>query len=71
MLIRKLLWLNDISSNAQFDLSFDKLIYGGEEFADQSMKLSFGRGYIQIENLKLKSLTRTGRWKEGPWNCEK
>ncbi len=55
MLIRKLLWLNDISSNAQFDLSFDKLIYGGEEFADQSMKLSFGRGYIQIENLKLKS----------------
>ncbi|MBP7709937.1 MAG: AsmA family protein [Rickettsiales bacterium] len=55
LLVRKLLWLNDIVSTAEFDLSFDKLIYSGEEFLDQSVKLKFGRGYIQIDDLKLTS----------------
>jgi flavodoxin len=55
LLIKKLLWLNDIASTADLELNFDKLIYGGEEFLDQSAKLKFGRGYIQIDDLKLTS----------------
>jgi hypothetical protein len=54
-LIRKLLWLNNISSSARFDLNFEKLIYRGEEFRNPSMKLSFGRGYVGIEDLMLNS----------------
>ena len=54
-LIKKLFWLNEINVSADFDLSFDKLIYAGEEFLNQSMKLKFGRGYIQVDDMKLLS----------------
>ncbi|NBV06737.1 MAG: AsmA family protein [Proteobacteria bacterium] len=55
-LLKKLLWLNEINSNHDISLTFDKLIYKGEEFSDQSsLKLSFGQGYIKISELNLKS----------------
>ena len=55
LLLKKLLWLNDISSSNDASFTFDKLIYKGEEFPEQSVKLRFGRGYLEITDLKLKS----------------
>ncbi|MBU6140858.1 MAG: AsmA family protein [Proteobacteria bacterium] len=55
LLIKKLFWLNDVSSSNSFDLSFDKLIYKKEEFGEQSFKLKLGRGYFEISDLKLQS----------------
>jgi uncharacterized protein involved in outer membrane biogenesis len=55
LLIKKLLWLNDISANNDSFFSFDKLIYKGEEFPAQSVKLKFGRGYLEINDLNLQS----------------
>ncbi len=55
LLLKKLLWLNEISSNNDLDFRFEKLIYKGEEFSDQKVKLRFGRGYLEIADLNLKS----------------
>lgn len=55
LLLKKVFWLNDLSSNNSFSLSFDKLIYRKEEFDSQSFKLRVGRGYIEILGLKLLS----------------
>jgi hypothetical protein len=55
LLIKKLLWLNNISSNNAFNLRFDKLSYKDDQFFDQSVKLRFGRGYVEITDLNLKS----------------
>jgi uncharacterized protein involved in outer membrane biogenesis len=55
LLLKKVFWLNDLSSNNSFSLSFDKLIYREEEFDSQSFKLRIGRGYIEISGLKLLS----------------
>ncbi len=55
LLIKKLFWLNEISSDSSFDLSFDSLIYKGEIFLDQSAKIKFGRGYFAINDLNLNS----------------
>lgn len=54
-LLKKILWLNDISSNSKFDLVFDKLSYKGEDFFNQSIKLLFGQGYFEVSDLRLKS----------------
>ncbi len=55
-LLKKLLWLNDISSVNDIDLTFDKLVYKGEEFSGQSsLKLKFGQGYFKVSELKLNS----------------
>lgn len=54
-LLQKLLWLNEITSNNDWDLSFDNLTYKGEKFYNQLLKLKFGQGYIAIDNLTLKS----------------
>lgn len=56
-LLKKLLWLNDISSSNELDLKFDQLVYKGENFSDQSLKLKFRRGYFEIADLNLKSAT--------------
>ena len=55
LLIKKLLWLNNISSNNALNLRFDKLSYKGEQFFDQSVKLRFGRGYVEVADLNLRS----------------
>lgn len=55
-LLKKFLWLNDIQSASNVDISFDKLIYKGEEFSNgASVKISFGQGYLKITELKLDS----------------
>lgn len=54
-LLKKILWLNDITSNNKLDLVFDKLTYKGEEFFNQSIKLLFGQGYFEVSDLRLKS----------------
>ncbi len=54
-LLKKLLWLNDISSNNNLEITFDKLIYKEEEFVDQSAKLKFGPGYFEVNDLKFNS----------------
>lgn len=55
-LLQKLLWLNSISSNNNVDLTFDKLIYKDEEFANpSSLKLNFGQGYLKVTELTIKS----------------
>lgn len=56
MLLKKMLWLNDIISNVDVNMAFDKMKYGEEDFIDQKMHLKFGRGYVQIEGLKLNSV---------------
>lgn len=57
LLVKKLLWLNNISSDNDLSLKFDSLMYKGEEFLDQSVKLRFGRGYVEIIDLNLRSFT--------------
>lgn len=57
LLVKKLLWLNNISSDNELSLKFDSLLYKGEEFLDQSVKLRFGRGYIEISDLNLRSFS--------------
>ncbi|MSP33847.1 MAG: AsmA family protein [Rickettsiales bacterium] len=54
-LIKKLLWLNDFSSNNNLSLSFDRLVYKNSTFDDQSVKMRFGQGYLEIRELKLNS----------------
>ena len=54
-LLKKLLWLNEISSDNDIDLSFANFNYKGEKFYDQSIKLRFGQGYFIIDNLNFKS----------------
>ncbi|MBU6339742.1 MAG: AsmA family protein, partial [Rickettsiales bacterium] len=54
-LLKKMLWLNDINSNSKLELVFDKLIYKGEEFYNESINLTFGQGYLEINGLKLES----------------
>lgn len=54
-LLKKLLWLNDLSSNNSLDLQFDSLNYKGEEFPQQSLKMRFGQGYFELINFNLKS----------------
>jgi len=55
LLLKKLLWLNNISASNDLTFSFDKLIYKGETFSNQSLKLRFGRGYLEINDLILQS----------------
>ena len=55
LLLKKLLWLNNLSSSNSFDLKFERLIYGNQIFIDQAVKLRFGHGFFDISNLNLKS----------------
>lgn len=54
-LIKKLFWLNDISSNNEINLKIDKLSYENEEFINPSVKLRVGQGYLDIVDLSLTS----------------
>lgn len=55
ILLKKLFWLNNLSTNNDLSLNFDKLIYQKEEFPEQSLKLRFGRGYFEASDINLKS----------------
>ena len=54
-LIKKMMWLNNINSYNQLSLNFNKLTYNLEDFIDQKINLKFNRGFLNIENLALKS----------------
>lgn len=54
-LLKKLLWLNNLSSNNDLSLSFDKLTYKNSVFTNQYLKARFGPGYIEVSQLKLTS----------------
>ncbi len=52
-LLKKLLWLNNFSSNNDVTLFFDQLTYDDLVFNNQSVNLRFGQGYLEVNNLKL------------------
>jgi hypothetical protein len=54
-LLRKLLWLNEISFEGDLDFNFKDLIYKGENFLEQSLKLKLKPGYFEISNFELNS----------------
>ncbi len=55
-LLKKLLWLNDITTVSEISLNFDNLIYKGEEFSENAaVKIAFGQGYLNIKDLNIKS----------------
>lgn len=54
-LLKKLLWLNEIGSQGDFDLNFSDLIYRGENFSQQGLKLKFAPGYLEISKFNLSS----------------
>lgn len=56
-LLRKMLWLNDITSNNRLKFKFNKLLYRGEEFPSQSLELRFRQGYLEVRDLNLLSET--------------
>jgi hypothetical protein len=54
-LLKKLLWLNNISANHDITIAFDKLAYKNLNFQEQSLKIRFGNGYLNVDRLKLDS----------------
>lgn len=54
-LIKKMMWLNNINSNNQISLKLNKLIFDQQEFLDQRIDLKVNHGYLNIDNLILKS----------------
>jgi hypothetical protein len=54
-LLKKTLWLNNIFSNNDLKINFEKLIYKNKEFVDQDINLRFGQGYLEVNDLSLVS----------------
>ena len=54
-LLKKFLWLNNLTSNNDVSLAFDKLAYKNSIFNNQSIKMRFGQGYLEVSELKLNS----------------
>ncbi len=54
-LLKKVLWLNNLTSKNDLTLNFDKLRYKNLTFKNQSLKARFGSGYIEIDDLNLES----------------
>lgn len=52
-LLKKVLWLNNITSKNDFTLFFDKLHYKDYVFLNQVLKIRFGQGYLEIDKFKL------------------
>jgi len=53
-LIKKLLWLNDVSSKNDLVVKFDKLSYKNLVFKDNFLSAKFGKGYLRIDNANFK-----------------
>ena len=49
-LLKKFLWLNNVQSHGEFDLSFDNLYYKNQYFKDQNTKFKFRPGFLDISN---------------------
>lgn len=54
-LLKKLLWLNNLTMSGKFKIKFDSLIYNKEIFKDQETAISFGAGYFEVEKITLNS----------------
>lgn len=54
-LLKKLLWLNTISSNRNILLFFDQLIYKNHLFSNQSLKVKLGQGFFKINDFNIMS----------------
>ncbi len=54
-LIKKIMWLNNLNINNQLSLNFNKLTYNKQDFINQKINLKLNRGYLNIDNLYLKS----------------
>ncbi len=54
-LLKKVLWLNNITSKNDLTLAFDKLRYKNLTFSNQALKVRFGQGYLEIDQLKLQT----------------
>ncbi len=54
-LLKKVLWLNSLSSRNELTLTFDKLSYKNLLFKNHSLKSRFGPGYLEIDNFNLES----------------
>lgn len=54
-LLKKLLWLNNLSMSGKFKIKFASLVYNKEIFKDQETALSFGPGYFEVEKITLNS----------------
>lgn len=54
-LLKKLLWLNSVSSSSDIALSFDNLIYGQNSFVNQGFKIKIGQGTLKIYDVDLSS----------------
>ena len=54
-LLKKLLWLNTIDSNHDIALSFDQLVYQGNNFNNESFRVKFGPGYLKFSDLSFSS----------------
>lgn len=54
-LLKKLLWLNNLTMSGKFKIKFDSLIYNKEIFKDQETAINFGAGYFEVEKITLNS----------------
>ncbi|GDX36622.1 hypothetical protein LBMAG18_11330 [Alphaproteobacteria bacterium] len=54
-LIKKSMWLNNISSINQISLNFNRLVFNEEEFLNQKFEISMNRGFVSVDNLHLMS----------------
>ncbi len=54
-LLKKTLWLNNISYNNDIYLQFDRLIYNAEKFNDQKIGFKIGRGTFEVYDFDVKS----------------
>lgn len=54
-LLKKLLWLNSVSSSSDIALSFDNLVYGQNSFINQGFKIKIGQGTLKIYDVNLSS----------------
>jgi len=55
ILFDKLLWLNEVYSDFDLKIKFDKLIYDGVEYIDQELSMLIGRGFIKFPKTQFKS----------------
>lgn len=54
-LLKKLLWLNNLTTSGDFDLKFDKLFYKDEIFKNQNTKFRFRHGFLEVYDMYLNS----------------
>jgi hypothetical protein len=54
-LFDKLLWLNEVFSDYDLKIKFDKLIFKDNEFLDQELMVQAGMGFVKFPKTLFKS----------------